>query len=295
MMHAIAWINYKGNSSFSAFTILCVIIFSFHFLEFTFSEDILSKADNLVRQGFYDDAITEYKRFIFFNPDSSQIAEAYYKMGLCFRSDRKFHNAIESFNKSIFLSDNPDLANERRLTLATTLIASKNYNLARLELAKIISSTNHEKLLRKAFYFCGIEAIYVRDWKSVEEYFGKYYQKGESLNKIDDIIRTTKKSYKSMTKAKIFSAIIPGAGQIYSGNWKDGLNALALNATVIGGIAYNIYKKDYMNALMLAYLFLPRYYNGNIYHAGKDIEKYNEKLDDQTASRLINLVSIDEP
>ncbi|MGB9594888.1 MAG: DUF5683 domain-containing protein [Candidatus Poribacteria bacterium] len=297
MMHVIAWTHYKNknNDSYTLFFILCVISFIFPFSIFASSDDILSIADNLANQGLCDSAITEYKRFIFFNPDNSQTAEAYYKMGLCYRLEGRMHDGIFALNKSVFLSDNSDLANKRRLTLATTLIASRNYNLAKLELAKIINSTNDELLLRKALYFYGIEAIYNRDWRSVQEYFSKFYQKEENINKIDTIIKTTEKSYKFPTKARIFSAIIPGSGQIYSGNWKSGLNALILNGVIIGGITYNIYKKDYANALMIAYLFLPRYYNGNIYHAGKDAEKYNQKLDDQTAKRLIELISIDEP
>lgn len=294
-MPAIAWIIYKKNSSFSLLFVFCVISFVFYFSIFAISDDVLSTANDLTNKEFYDDAITEYKRFIFFNPNISQTAEAYYKMGLCYRSEGKMHDAISALNKSVFLSDDFSLANERRLILATTLIASRNYNLAKLELAKIINSTNDEKILRKALYFYGISAIYNRDWRSAEEYFGKFYQKEEYKGKINVIIKTTEKSYKSTTKAKIFSAIIPGAGQIYSGNWRDGINAFFLNGVIISGIIYNINKKDYANALMIAYLFLPRYYNGNIYRAEKDVEKYNKKLDDQIANSLIGVVSIDEP
>ncbi len=301
MMHETAWIHYrhltriKAKDSFSSFCTLFILICLFYSSSFVVSDDILLIADDLADQKLYDDAITEYKRFIFFNPNSSQTAEVFYKIGLCYRSNGEIHNAIEALNKSVFLYGNSDLANEKRLTLATTLIASGNHNLARLELTRIINSTNDELLLKKALYFSGIDAIYIRDWRSVQEYFSKFYQKEEDMDKINTIIKSTEKSYKSPIKARILSAIVPGIGQIYSGNWKDGLNAFILNGVIIGGIAYNVNKKDYANALMVAYLFLFRYYNGNIYHAGVDAEKYNQRLDSQTADELIRLVSIDEP
>lgn len=295
-MHVIAWIHCKRHKMQSTrykslFLLFCIL----YFPVFAYSDNILSIADDLSSRKLYDDAITEYKRFIFFNPDSPQTAEAYYKIGLCYRSEGKIHNAIEALDNSISLYKDSELANRSRLTLATTLIASQNYNLAKLELTKIINSTNDESLLKKALYFYGIEAIYTRDWRSARDYFSKFYQRDDSIDKINSIIKTTERSYKSPTKAKAMSAIIPGAGQIYSGNWKNGINAFILNGAIIGGIAYNVYKKDYDNALIIAYLLLLRYYRGNIYHAGKDAERYNQRLDDQTADNLIRIVSIDEP
>lgn len=262
---------------------------------FAFSDNAFSIADDLTNQKRYDEAITEYKRFIFFNLEDPRIAEAHYKIGMSYRAEGELHQAIAEFDKSIALTKDPNLADQRRLTLATTLIASQNYNLARLELAKILNSTKDESLLRKTLYFSGIEAIYMRDWESVEAYFGRYYLDDEKADKLNSIIRTTRQSYKSPTTAKLLSAFIPGAGQIYSGYWRDGLNAFVLNGAIIGGVAYNVYKKDYSNAIIVAYLLLLRYYNGNIYHAGKDAEKHNQELDNNAAIELLRTVSANEP
>jgi tetratricopeptide (TPR) repeat protein len=262
---------------------------------FAFSDDALSIADDLASQKRYDESITEYKRFIFFNQEDPRIAEADYKIGMSYRAEGNLHQAITNFDKSIALTKDPNLADQRRLTLATTLIASQNYNLARLELAKILNSTKDESLLKKTLYFSGIEAIYMRDWESVEAYFGRYYLDDEKADKLNSIFRATRQSYKSPTTAKLLSVFIPGAGQIYSGYWKDGLNAFVLNGAIIGGVAYNVHKKHYNNAIIVAYLLLIRYYNGNIYHAGKDAEKHNQALDNKTAIELLRTVSANEP
>ena len=51
-------------------------------------DDIIALADNLSKQGIYDEAITEYKRFIFFNPDYADNSQVLYKMGLAYRAQR---------------------------------------------------------------------------------------------------------------------------------------------------------------------------------------------------------------
>ena len=262
---------------------------------FAFSDDVFSIADDLANQKRYDESITEYKRFIFFNPEDPHVAEAHYKIGMSYRVKSELHQAITNFDKSIALTKDPNLTDQRRLTLATTLIASQNYNLARLELAKILNSTKDNSLLRKTLYFSGIEAIYMRNWESVGAYFGRYYLDDEKADKLNSIIRTTRHSYKSPTTTKLLSAFIPGAGQIYSGYWKDGLNAFVLNGAIISGVAYNVYKKDYSNAIIVAYLLLIRYYKGNIYHAGKDAEKHNQALDNKATIELLRIVSANEP
>lgn len=273
-------------------------IFTFLFLaNIGYSDDIISFADNLSKQGRYDEAITEYKRFIFFNPDHTDNSQILYKMGLAYRAERDWHHALEAMETSITLTQDPEIAGERRLSLATTLIASKNYNLAKLELVRILDSTRDNSLSRKALYFSGIASIYSFDWDATEKNFNDFYDdsSNKSARELNSTLLKAKDSYKSTTTAKILSTIIPGAGQVYAGNWHDGLNAFILNGVIIGFIANSVYKKDYRDALLITFLLSYRYYKGNIYHAEKDVEKYNATVDLRTAKESLKIVSPYEP
>jgi len=95
--------------------------------------------------------------------------------------------------------------------------------------------------------------------------------------------------------AQILSVFIPGAGQFYAEDWRDGLNAFLLNGLLIGLTANAIYKKNYDDASLIFLLLTSRYYMGNIYHAGRDAEKYNENLDRQTAEKVLRYILPDEP
>jgi len=261
------------------------------------SDDILTLADSLSGQDKYDSAITEYKRFIFFNPEHPDNAQVFYKMGLAYRAERDWHHALDAIETSIALTQDTEIANERKLLLATTLMASGNYNLARLELVRILDSTKDNSLSRKATYFSGIASIYAFDWDATGKFFDDFYANSsdEKVKELNSTLLRARESYKSNTTAKILSTIFPGAGQIYASNWHDGLNALALNGAIIGFIANSIYKKDYGNAILIAYLLSYRYYTGNIYHAEKDVEKYNDAVDRRIARELLKIVSHDEP
>ena len=260
-------------------------------------DDIIALADSLSKQGIYDEAITEYKRFIFFNPDYADNSQVLYKMGLAYRAQRDWHHALDVMEMSITLTQDPEIASKRRLSLATILIASKNYNLAKFELVKILDSTRDNSLSRKALYFSGIASIYSFDWDATEKNFNDFYDdsSNKSARELNSVLLRARDSYKSTTTAKILSTIIPGAGQIYAFNWHDGLNAFILNGVIIGFIASSAYKKDYRDALLITFLLSYRYYKGNIYHAEKDVEKYNDAVDLRTAKELLKIVSPDEP
>jgi tetratricopeptide (TPR) repeat protein len=260
------------------------------------SDDVLALADWLLEQRSYHDAITEYKRFAFFNPEGADAAYAFYKMGLAYRSDHKWEEAVDALRASILATEYPKIADERRIILATTLIASGNYSLARLELLKVSETS----LRPKSVYFYGIASLYMSDWDEAREAFGQFYSRyagGQMTDRVEEIERvlvSVETSYKSARLARFLSTIMPGLGQMYAGDWRDGLNALVLNGLAIGLIANAIHRRDYRDAALISSISI-RYYTGNIYKAEVDVRKYNESLDRESAMRILRLVRADEP
>ncbi len=82
--------------------------------------------------------------------------------------------------------------------------------------------------------------------------------------------RVAKKNPKT---ARVLSMILPGAGQFYAGDIKNGLNSLLLNALlgfwfVTTGLAYT-----FVDAAATVTPWLFRYYGGGIRRAGEIVEK----------------------
>jgi tetratricopeptide (TPR) repeat protein len=272
----------------------------------TESDEALAVADRLLELGSYDAAITEYKRFIFFNPRNERTGYALHRMGLAYRAGYNWQEAIDALRASILAAGRARhasplrIADERRIVLATTLIASGNYSLARLELLKVSESSEHPSLRFKSLYFIGIASLYMFDWDAAGEALGDFYsvdptkQMTQRAKEIDSVLLKVRQSHKSVRLAEFLSTIFPGLGQIYAGDWRDGLNALALNCLTMGFLANAIYRRDCKDAVLISSISI-RYYMGNIYRAEMDVRKYNESLDRRNAAKVLSLVRADEP
>ena len=284
----------------TCFLIIVSLMIALSQVEPALSYEVLELADWLLESGSYDEAVTEYKRFIFFNSESDRVGYAYYRMGLAYRASGDWQKAIDALRESISAAKDLQTADERRIVLATTLIASGNYSLARLELLKVSDFSEDQSLRLKSMYFDGIASLYMLDWDASQETLGKFYSEYDEgrmsrrAKEINTIILKTRNSYRSGELAKSLSTLLPGLGQVYAGDWRDSLNALVLNGLLIGLTANSIYKRDYSDAALISYISL-RYYIGNRYQAEMDARKYNESLDRRSAGKILKLIRTDEP
>lgn len=274
--------------------IFIIIFFAFRVYN-AFSDSALFNAERLSREGKYYSAITEYKRYMFFNPENKSYA--LYKIGILYRKMHEWQKAIDNLSESISYEKDKKIAEERRIILGTTLIASGNYNLARLEFIKVYEYSEFNMNRLRALYFDGIAGIYAYDWDSANESFRRYYSEYDpsKIQKIESMLNDVKNSYKSKKLAQVFSTIIPGTGQIYAGDLRNGVNAFVLNGILMYLIANSINEKDYKSALLISSVLLYRYYTGNIYHAGEAVRKYNNGINRKVGKEILQIVSKDEP
>ncbi|MBD3182479.1 hypothetical protein GF312_09320 [Candidatus Poribacteria bacterium] len=265
------------------------------------SDTCLEMADYLINEGEYEDAITEYKRFIFFNKEKQESLDyAYYKMGLAYRSIRRWHESIRALRASIHTSQDQDLSQQRRIILSTTLIASGDCNLANIELMRIIRSNARTQTKKQALYFSGVSSLYMQDWFSARRLFRDFYDflprqdSKERFKVVDSILTQIPDSYKSIRKAKVMSIILPGLGQIYANDWRNGINAFIINSLGIGMTGYYFHKGKTKTAFLIS-VFALRFYVGNVYGAVTSVENYNINLERQNTNRILKVIGMDEP
>ena len=106
------------------FTVLAVALLLFTTVSISVSDPALDLGDLLFTLENYDAAITEYKRFLFFNADHPQTGEAQFKIGLAYRAQEWWAEAVEAMIAAAQLTTETELQAERRVELAVTLIAS---------------------------------------------------------------------------------------------------------------------------------------------------------------------------
>ena len=238
----------------------------------------------------YEEAITEYKRFIFFHPEDQEgISDALHKIGLIFALSSNWSKAREVLRRSIELTEDSRIKDKRRIDLGVVLIASKDYSLGELELLKVSYFSQDESIRKKALYFQGIGSLYMFKWKEAKEIFMSYYPEDETEELKGQLEKAQHLAYKSPKKAKMLSLFLPGSGQIYAGNLKDGVCALLLNGLIGTFMVRAIGEEDWWNATSLFFLF-QRYYRGNLYHAQEQAELYNQELNRQQALKILKTI-----
>lgn len=104
---------------------------------------------------------------------------------------------------------------------------------------------------------------------------------------LDAPLETYVMGKKSVAKAQLFNALLPGAGYLYLGQKKSAATAFCLNSLFIAA-AYQFFKHKHFAAGLITASFESGWYFGGIYGAGEEAKYYNERLYEQNASRVLN-------
>ena len=253
----------------------------------------LEFANSFFESGNYDEAITEYKRFIFFTPAHELASEAHFKIGLAHRNKRKWSEATNALKRSIVTTSNDSIRYARRISIGIVLIAQGNYSGAEFELLRVSYFSSNASLKRKAKLYLGICYLYTFDWDKAKEAFNQYFGNLNSpdARDLDSLIALSENlKYKSPSKAKWLSTIIPGSGHIYVGDWRNGINALAINS-LMGYFLVNALLDRRVADVLLTHLTLfERYYRGNISNAKTAATLKNEQLNRALAKRTLDFL-----
>ena len=263
-----------------------LIIYSILFCTYNPQAEVspLALADHYVKLKNYDAAITEYKRFLFFQPDDDRVLEVYHRIGILQRNLGLLREAIDSIRQAVIRTSDKEQKSEYQIDLAVTLIANKDYDLARLELIKVLIRSPSEALYKRTLFLQGVTYTYQFRWEEAQEILRNYSQD----EKLDELFQKTDNlPYKSKLVAKILSGILPGSGQIYAGNWKSGLNAFALNSAFGYVTVDSILDQNYVDAIMWTYFIFQRYYQGNLYRAGRAVDEYNDEVNRSFADSIL--------
>ena len=244
----------------------------------------LSLGKHLVTQGNYNAAITEYKRFLFFHPDDPRVGEVYYNIGLAYRAQGLWTEAVTSLRAATHLATDNEAKSEYQLELAVTLIAAQDYDLAHLELIKVTMRTLPTRLYRRALFLQAVAYVYQFRWEDARESL-RNYTTDEKLEVLFEA--ATDIPLKSAKVARVLSTIFPGAGQVYTGEWRGGLNALLLN----GGLGFltvdAVLDGYYVDAALFGVFIFWRYYQGNTFRAGQAAEQFNQRESRQAAEAIL--------
>ena len=280
----------------SHFTIVAVTLLFFAAVTVSASDPALDLGDRLFALGDYDAAITEYKRLLFFDANHPQAGEVQFKIGLAYRAQEWWAEAVEALIAAVQLTTETELQAERRVELAVTLIAGGAYDLALVELIKVDMQSQSARLRQRARFLRGIAYLYQFKWEQARSVFQVYFDELPNTARVaaeidtlfSDAINLPQKSEKT---ARLLSTFLPGLGQTYAGDWKNGVNALLLNG-VLGYVTLDAaIERDYDDALLSFFFLFHRYYSGNRYRAAEAAQTFNDRENRRQVEKILQALT----
>ena len=272
----------KQNTIFSLF--FFILFFYVHSLK---SQDIFNLENSekyanwLFENKDYKLASEEFERVNFMSPDKK---ENQLKLVKSYRLSKNYLSGINkakeyfsNSNENIFLEEELKMyLLQRKLQLTDSLLGLQPF------------PANKKDFYKFAFLLLIDSRKLIIDNSLVLNYAGKK----EELELIELGIKYSLEKHKSPVLASAMSAIIPGSGKIYAGDWKNGLMSF-LYVVATGFNAYRGFRKHGINSGYgwvysgLSFCF----YAGNIWGSQKEAKNFNKRKRKILEEKVDNIIS----
>jgi TolA-binding protein len=246
-------------------------------------------ADHFFQEEDYYRAITEYKRFLFFFPQSGRVEEALWKIAKSYFNGHKWDETISACDEWLKKFPDSPRAGDAYFLKGLAFAEKKDFSQARYFFQKTQESSPGTALADEAQF--QIARTYVKEekWREAADEFrkvrksSKLYPKGDywakGLDRMDEV------PHKSPAAAGILAAILPGAGHVYSERYRDAAVAFLLNGAFIWGMVESFQHNNNVVGGILTFFELG-WYSGNIYSAVASAHKYNKREQQQYLEEL---------
>jgi len=270
--------------AYLCFALMILTNFSCSLKAQTVFQNQLVYADSLFEQGNYFDAITEYKRLLFFDGSKQYEFIANYKIAMSYKSGAKFDEAIKYFTLSALSSKTKKDLVESKFQIVRCNILRKTTKNAILLLNSFEKKKDFGNFFSKINYWRGWAYLFSGDFEDAEYYFSKV-----SFGKVlESLMLQVEKEKYSVTFAKIISYILPGAGQFYTGNYVSGVISFGWNA-LWGYLTLNSFASNRaFDGLAVGSLLWLRFYRGNIQNAESFAKIKNREITNRMLMQIQN-------
>ncbi|MDX1777880.1 MAG: tetratricopeptide repeat protein [Thermodesulfobacteriota bacterium] len=244
-------------------------------------KSLLGFAHHLFERGHYYQAVTEYERFIYFNPDHPSVAEARLKIAFCYKLGEQYTKAVELFRKLIDEYFDQEYAIVAAFNVGECFRLNGDYEQALAELREFVENYPGHPLADKAQWNSAWIYIEMEEYPSAQERLflvreGSTYQipAQELAGALEELPHLPRKSPRL---AGFLAAVLPGSGHLYTGEKKQALFSFVTNALLIFG-TYEAFNNELYVAGGFLSLFAVNYYSGNIFGALNSAHKYNRRV-----------------
>lgn len=229
-------------------------------------------AHQQLEEGSFEQAALTLERIWFFDHDE-QFPAVFEKLGEAHKRSENYDRAAHFYERAFHSAANDRLKAEMLLQKAICRLHQERNLEALSELYQIPEIDEIEFQKRQAF-FTAIAAFGAERFDESEQQFKNWLllDGRNNRNKIDTIEQLFTKVRRIRTNpktARILSMILPGSGQIYAGDWRNGVNSLLIS----GGLLFAFYSvgqsTTFYESLLVVFPWFHRYYKGGFEAAEK--------------------------
>lgn len=241
-------------------------------------------ANSLFNSEKYFDAITEYKRLLFFDRSERYNYQSNFNIGLSYKYGAKYDEAMKYFYHSEMAAQLDSLKIKSRLQRIRINILRRTTDNALVMLDELHNEFPNQVDSSTIAYWQGWAFIMADDWENASLSFNKI-ESEHPLKKIADEVEDNKYS---VTFATLISYILPGSGQIYTGNYVSGFLSLGWNI-LWGYLTINAFVTDRaLEGILIGGLLWARFYRGNFKNAEKFAIEKNIEISNEAYKYLKN-------
>jgi tetratricopeptide (TPR) repeat protein len=226
----------------------------------------LALGDQMFAFGQYDAALKLYNRAAFFGNDSIRtelfplIAHSYFQTA-------DYRNSLFYYELAANNARNDSLVNEYFFAKVLCYYVLEEYDYAVQQLLAFEQADDVYFMNRYYFYNA---LIYLKRDQPEEslEYFLKMLDSDEVRAQLTREFAKARLHLPNPNTAKILSIILPGMGQLYSGDYKNAVNSLMLTGALAGLTVLIAVNYSFLDAALSTVSWLQRYYMGGFTRAG---------------------------
>lgn len=249
-------------------------------------------ADALFREGDYLNAAHEYKRLLFLYPDAPQSDFIAFRIAASYQNAGQLKNAIRTYQRLIDTYPKSTLVARAKNNIAQCHILSGDRKQGLTSLKRFL--TEHEKsdLAPRVHFTIGMLHIDKGEWTEANSVWNDVsvtYSETPFAEVSDRLARMVKNAetlpHRSPTIAGALSVLVPGSGQIYTGQTSDGLYTFVSVAILAGASFYYADQTRYEVAVPVAILGA-FFYGNSIYQSIQTARAFNLQQERLFRSRL---------
>jgi len=245
------------------------------------------------RQGNYDIAIKSLKRIQFFD-DQNKFPGVYKMLADCYFEKASYEDAYYYYDLAAVQAENDSVLPEIVARKVTCRLFDHQYQEALIDLLSFSKNRNGRQQWQFDMLF-GITYFYLGDYHASEQYFLKsadssQFQQVTNLNNDFRQIRHIEKRYNPAT-SRVMSIIIPGSGQIWAGDYRNGVNSLLLITGLLSASVALTGTLSIFDSFVIVAPWFQRYYMGGYQKAYEITNTRQQSEKNKILAHMVHLLN----